>query len=291
MNEFANYTYRGGEGEEHSKTSLLAQHVKQAMEACKVNIEGEATENTLESRANANSDRIGAFPLSVFPKRIRRIILDMVEYGGFKTVYYATSLLAAAAAAVGNGVKLAVDGNWTVPSSLYVLIVGRAGWGKTPPMNAAFAPFVQLNSDAMNRFQREMVEYRLATAKGDTPMAEPELKLSMISDATIESLKKALAANPNGLVDVYDEIMGWLNYYEECYARAMSSFNRLGQGSMETDVLDSLPEGVFSHKDAEEVFTTLGISRASGYRALRNLVNWEVVERVERGVYRRREAW
>lgn len=221
MNDSSNYTYsKGVGGGGYSKSSLLA--TNQILETEVSNVSSKASPMTAEAsdfiskasplkpRLEAMASQLGSFPIDAFPAKIQDIILDMVEYQGYKVAYYGSALLAAAAATIGNSAKLTVQGTWTVPASLYFLIVGRAGWGKTPPMNAAFAPLMKLNQKLFKAYQKDMAEYRRAKEQGHD-VIEPELRLQLLSDATIESLKKALSVNANGVADVYDEIMGWLN--------------------------------------------------------------------------------
>lgn len=80
------------------------------------------------------------FPIDAFPAKVQYVILGMVRHENFKVEYLATAMLSAAASALGNTYNIRVKGQWTTNAALYIIMVGRPGLGKTPPLEAVFRP-------------------------------------------------------------------------------------------------------------------------------------------------------
>ena len=99
-----------------------------ALELCnKINMEAESLADS-------------CFPLEVFPQKMQSIIIDMVVHGNFKVDYVAMSMLSAASAALGNTYRIHVKQDWDTNAALYIILVGRPGMGKTPPLQLAYKP-------------------------------------------------------------------------------------------------------------------------------------------------------
>lgn len=64
----------------------------------------------------------------------------MVRHENFKVEYLAAAMLSATASALGNTYNIRVKGHWTTNAALYIIMVGRPGLGKTPPLEAVFRP-------------------------------------------------------------------------------------------------------------------------------------------------------
>lgn len=79
-------------------------------------------------------------PLGAFPKKIQEMAKVLVEYENYNQDYLLVSLLSAVATAIGNTCQIRIKGCWTSSPILYVILVGRPGVGKTPPLDFAFKP-------------------------------------------------------------------------------------------------------------------------------------------------------
>ena len=80
------------------------------------------------------------FPLDVFPQAVQSVILDMDRYENYKTEFIATAMLSAVSAALGGTYRIRIKGEWQSNAALYIILVGRPGLGKTPPLEAAYRP-------------------------------------------------------------------------------------------------------------------------------------------------------
>ena len=80
------------------------------------------------------------FPLEVLPQAVQSVILDMATYENYKIEFIATAMLSAVSAALGGAYRIRIKGDWQSSGALYVILVGRPGLGKTPPLEAAYRP-------------------------------------------------------------------------------------------------------------------------------------------------------
>lgn len=153
------------------------------------------------------------FPLDAFPEKVQTIILDMVRYENFKVEYLAPAMLSAVSSALGGTYYVRVKGQWITNAALYIIMVGRPGLGKTPPLEAAFRPIRKSDNAKMEKFKADMAAYQNAVkeSKCDSGMEKPVLSRTLVSDFTPEALLLAHYNSPRGVTTLVDEIMGMFN--------------------------------------------------------------------------------
>lgn len=157
-------------------------------------------------------------PLNAFPVKIQDMILVLSRQENYSIEYMMVSLLVAMSTAIGNAVNIRIRGGWISNSALYMILVGRPGMGKTPPLDFAFRPIRKHDAQAVKQFKLEMEQYNnlIESNKGKkentTPLPnKPILRRAIISDFTPEALMRALDDNQRGIVVYVDEIMGMFN--------------------------------------------------------------------------------
>ena len=157
-------------------------------------------------------------PLNAFPVKIQDMILVLSRQENYSIEYMMASLLVAMSTAIGNAVNIRIRGGWISNSALYMILVGRPGMGKTPPLDFAFRPIRKHDAQAVKQFKLEMEQYNnlIESYKGKkentTPLPDkPILRRTIISDFTPEALMRALDDNQRGIVVYVDEIMGMFN--------------------------------------------------------------------------------
>ena len=165
--------------------------------------------------SEANGIPESGFPLDCFPAKVQSIILDMVSHENYKVEYIATSMLSAVATALGNSYRIHIKGGWNSNSALYIILVGRPGLGKTPPLEAAFKPIRKRDNELLEKFKSEMAAYQAEKekkGKGENKELEkPTLSRTIVSDFTPEALMLSHYNTPRGIVILVDEIMGMFN--------------------------------------------------------------------------------
>lgn len=154
-------------------------------------------------------------PLNAFPSKIQDMILVLSRQENYSIEYTMASLLVAVSTAIGNAVNIRIRGGWISNPALYMILVGRPGMGKTPPLDFAFRPIRKHDAQAVKQFKLEMEQYNnLIEGKKEntTPLPDkPILRRTIISDFTPEALMRALDDNQRGIVVYVDEIMGMFN--------------------------------------------------------------------------------
>lgn len=157
-------------------------------------------------------------PLNAFPSKIQDMILVLSRQENYSIEYTMASLLVAVSTAIGNAVNIRIRGGWISNPALYMILVGRPGMGKTPPLDFAFRPIRKHDAQAVKQFKLEMEQYNnlIESYKGKkentTPLPDkPILRRTTISDFTPEALMRALDDNQRGIVVYVDEIMGMFN--------------------------------------------------------------------------------
>ena len=186
-----------------------------------------------------------AFPVMVFPEKIRRIIENTCQDLNFPTSYIAASLFLAVSVAVGNSRLLKVRDGWKVKPILYMALLGRPGAVKTHPINYALAPLKKSDNETLARYAKELEKYR------KTPVTErtdkPKARQIIVKDATIEAIAKVLLSNRHGICIHFDELNGWFG-----------SFNRYHKSGSDEEQWLSLYSGdsiVVNRKTLDDVIS------------------------------------
>jgi hypothetical protein len=163
--------------------------------------------------------------------------------------YVAASLLASAAATIGNARWVSPWGGWKEPCALWVGLVGKPSSGKSPAMSPILEIMRKIEMGMAEGFEEKFIEWESTketakierenwqtevkhAVKENTPpplmpeaAREPEMPVRpriITSDATIEALAAILPGQPKGFLNTRDELSGWLG-----------SFNRYNAGGGE----------------------------------------------------------
>ena len=147
------------------------------------------------------------FPLEVFPQTMQSVILDMARYENYKTEFIATAMISAVSAALGGTYRIRIKGEWQSNAALYIILVGRPGLGKTPPLEAAYRPIRKHDYTLFKAYEAELEAWKAAGENGKKPV----LRRTVVSDFTPESLLLTHNNNPRSVVILVDEIMGMFN--------------------------------------------------------------------------------
>lgn len=161
--------------------------------------------NMIRMEAEHVSDT--GFPLDVFPQAVQSVILDMDRYENYKTEFIATAMLSAVSAALGGTYRIRIKGEWQSNAALYIILVGRPGLGKTPPLEAAYRPIRKHDYALFKAYESELEAWKAAGESGRKPV----LRRTVVSDFTPESLLLTHNNNPRSVVILVDEIMGMFN--------------------------------------------------------------------------------
>jgi hypothetical protein len=218
------------------------------------------------------------FPMAALPEAFAPWVRDVAERMHCPPDFVAVPLLVAAASLVARRVRIAPQRrtDWFESGNLWALIVGRPGWMKSPAMSQALAPMDRLEARAAEAFNAQAAQHQAeamaaklrteanvkaaraalkkdggadvsALLAADDEGEAPTRRRYVVNDLTYEKLGEILAANPDGVLSVRDEMRGLLLSLarEECaparafYLQAWSggryTFDRIGRGTVTVD--------------------------------------------------------
>lgn len=172
-----------------------------------------------------------AFPVSIFPNKIQRIIREVHECHNYPTDYIAAAILTAIAVGIGNTHLVQIKQGWTESPILYMALIGRPGANKSHPLSFAMKPFLDYDYRQNQEFEKALAKYdelmsmnrkERAESGGEQFPQEPIRKRFLVSDVTPEGLSLIHAQNKRGLCLWADELSAWFK-----------NFNRYNNGSEE----------------------------------------------------------
>ena len=170
-------------------------------------------------RSEVSGVASSGIPLDVFPQKMQQMILDLARTENYSIEFTVTSLISAMAAAVGNSCYIRIKGNWITPPIIYLMLVGKPGVGKTPPLNFAYKPLHDIDTEEHHKFKALNDEYASVVERNkgkkrtewESLPPVPVLHKNIMNDFTPEILMRNHDANLRGVAVVVDEIMGLFN--------------------------------------------------------------------------------
>ncbi len=164
------------------------------------------------------------FPLDVFPNAVQKIVYDLIHYENFNLEFIAAIVLSVYAAGIGNSCYINIKGAWVSCSALYMLLVGRPGLCKTPPLGYLYTPIREHDEQMLNKVRKEYELYQQQQENkscDDTSLIEkPRLKQTIISDFTQEAMLSIHYDNPRGIVLYVDEVISLFNSVKRYSAKS-----------------------------------------------------------------------
>ena len=172
------------------------------------------------------------FPLNALPKLFRCYVQEVTDAIGCDSAYVALPMLASAGALAGNSRRLQVKSTWHALPTLWTIVIGESGTGKSPAMTEAIRPIRQLQQSAMNQFkndnavyeqaalayEKELVNFKQQEKADAQPPAKPfppGIRRLLVQDTTIEALAPILQQNPKGVLLYRDELAGWFGSFNK----------------------------------------------------------------------------
>lgn len=152
------------------------------------------------------------FPLEVFPEAIQKLIHSAKNTNGFDKDYFSAGILSVCATAIGNSVHLH-NGSYKSKPILWLSIIGSRGTGKTHPLSFAKNPIEQKDNQTFIEYQSLMLEFEQKDK--DTRGKKPKYSKFILKDFTPEKLAEALQYNEKGILIFQDELMRWINSFDQ----------------------------------------------------------------------------
>jgi hypothetical protein len=177
------------------------------------------------------------FGLDLLPDVFKPLVADASELMQAPPDFIAVPLMVAAAAALGNDWEIApkgLDRSWKVTPVLWGGIVGRPGTKKSPCMDKAITPLMEiekrLGNDHVLKLQKYQTDKHIydalvkklkASSGGASPSLlpprpeEPQPERLVVNDTSYQKLGEIHHWSPRGLIVCRDELVGLLEDVED----------------------------------------------------------------------------
>ena len=221
---------------------------------------------------------VDPFPLAALPDAFGPWVRDVAERMHCPPDFVAVPMLVAGAALVARhvGIRPQRKTDWIERGNLWALIVGRPGIMKSPAMSQALAPMDRLEARAAEAFNAQATQHQAEEmaaklrAEASVKAARAALKKDggadvaallsaedegeaptrrryVVNNLTYEKLGEILAANPDGVLSVRDEMRGLFlslareesaparAFYLQAWSGGSYTFDRIGRGTVTVD--------------------------------------------------------
>ncbi len=158
-----------------------------------------------------------AFDVTMLPRRLQPFVMDASERLSVDPAGVGIPLIIALGATLGRGlaVRPKRDDHWHEFANFWGCIIGRSGSQKSPALDEGLEPLEQLESelraDHLKRLQAWESEFGAAKDAPARPI-ESQVKTQGV---TLEKLYEILEGNPRGILQVRDELVGFLASLEK----------------------------------------------------------------------------
>jgi hypothetical protein len=187
-------------------------------------------------------------PTGLLPATIEAFALEQGTLMGADPAGLAMAALTICAAAVPDRIKLKVmrHGRWMESTRLWVAIVGDPSSKKTPIINEASWPFVQMDHEKWRDYCSAKARYDALTREERQSNTPPKKTRLLLEDTTIEAAQEIFRDSPDGLLCLRDELSGWFGsmdkyaghrgaamdrgFWLQAYNGVSYSYNRVGRG-------------------------------------------------------------
>ncbi|GGH18116.1 Protein of unknown function [Cribrihabitans marinus] len=212
----------------------------------------------------------------VLNPRLAHWVEQAAEAKGAPADYIFSALLAVAGSIIGNSRWVSPWSGWQEPPIMWVALIGLPSSGKSPALDAVLSPLRKAERARRGEAETSMAEWtekaevaklmestwkeaaKAAIKAGETPPERPKgcdigpaphIPRLAVSDATIERLTEILARQPRGILQVRDELAGWLEnmaryssgsdrpFWLEAYGGRGFSVERMGRPPLTIDRL------------------------------------------------------
>jgi hypothetical protein len=149
------------------------------------------------------------FPIDALPSPLDAYCREGADAIGCDPAYIVLPMLSMLAGAIGNSYKVRVKNSWDEPCIAWTCIVGNSGTAKSPAIELALKPLMDIQESCMLEHKLAMRDRAQTNEDGKEA---PKLARQIIDDATIEAVLQLLQDNERGLLLRTDELSGWFDF-------------------------------------------------------------------------------
>jgi hypothetical protein len=163
------------------------------------------------------------FPVSIFPKKMQKIIYDLEEFLGFPKDYISTAIFLTAAASIGKTYKLKVRTSWIESTCLFICLVGRPGVNKSHPLTWAIKPLMDATEKNFNDSIKQNDSYTKEEMM-DMKIPEPFVEQYVANNITPEAMVQIMVEFNIRFLIWSDELSGFLRNINKYNAGSDTEF-------------------------------------------------------------------
>lgn len=160
-----------------------------------------------------NAQRSLDIPLDLFPKAFKEYGKELKFILNIPNNFVVGGILAALSGAIGNSVKIWVaTQDYSNTASLYIILVGGSGSGKTPAMEKLLKPLDEIEGKLTYEYKAQFSNWkRNKDTEGVQSGTKPVIESIKITGGSMEGILHRLLNSPKGLVIESDELAGFFN--------------------------------------------------------------------------------
>ena len=158
-----------------------------------------------------NAQRSLDIPLDLFPKAFKEYGKELKFVLNIPNNFVVGGILAALSGAIGNSVKIWTS-DFSNTASLYIILVGGSGSGKTPAMEKLLKPLDEIEGNLTFEYKLQFANWKKnKDTEGIQPGTKPVKESIKITGGNMEGVLNRLSNSPKGLVIESDELAGFIN--------------------------------------------------------------------------------
>ena len=216
-----------------------------------------------------------AFPLDIFPPEIVHYMKECERTLRLSPDYMGAAMLWMMSVIVGNSIRVRVKAGWEEIVAVWIAVVGKPGYGKTPSIDAIIRPLIEQNNREVRQYieRRQQFEaYEKLTKeekRNHEEVPEPSKSQFIVNDITLEALVDLHQDSYHAVGVFKDELNGWfkdmnryrsgsdLEFWLSAWSGKPVAFNRLTRASSFVDrplipVLGGVQPGVLNAMFTDE---------------------------------------
>lgn len=145
------------------------------------------------------------FPSGILPDKLNHELVEHANAFHYSYEYLAASVIAVTASMCGKG--LIIQDSYTGISTVFIVLVGDSGTGKTPAMRTILAPVSKLESEKLKRY--------CDTYQGteDYDYHEHAGLQHIVTNTTVEGLIQSAKKNKHGILIYSGELLSWFKSF------------------------------------------------------------------------------
>ena len=157
-----------------------------------------------------------SFPLHIFPPEIQPLLSAMYHQMEAEKSFIGLTVLCVAGAAIGSSLRAKLSKTMEVPLTTWGAVVGTSSSGKSMVQGLLMKPLNDKQREFTSKYFEEMEKFnngeKGGESNGDPSCFEPQRKVVVVSDITLEALTRDVMRNNfKGILKYHDELLTWLD--------------------------------------------------------------------------------